>query len=107
MGLIGAAFGLGFLFGPLIGGILSKYSYAVCGFGAAGFSFLAFIFALTNLPESLNISCEKYKIRVKFLDVGYALKVLKNRTLGLFVIIFFIVIFSMANIYGTFAILGL
>ena len=27
MGLIGAAFGLGFVFGPLIGGILSKYGY--------------------------------------------------------------------------------
>ena len=27
MGLIGAAFGLGFTFGPMIGGILSRISY--------------------------------------------------------------------------------
>ena len=31
MGLIGAAFGLGFVFGPLIGGVLSEYGYWVAG----------------------------------------------------------------------------
>ncbi len=46
MGLIGAAFGLGFLFGPLIGAILSQYGYSTAGFGSAGFSLIAFIFAL-------------------------------------------------------------
>lgn len=108
MGLIGAAFGLGFLFGPLIGGILAKYSYAVCGYGAAGFSLLAFIFAVTSLPESLKEkSSFDTKIKIKLIDIGFTQRVLKSKALGLYVIIFFIVIFSMANIYGTFAILGL
>ncbi len=28
MGIIGAAFGLGFIFGPAIGGFLSRYGYS-------------------------------------------------------------------------------
>ncbi len=44
MGLIGAAFGLGFVFGPLIGGLLSSYGYAVTGYVAAGFSMISISF---------------------------------------------------------------
>src|SRR6266481_3356569 len=36
MGLIGAAFGLGFTFGPMIGGIMSRISYGAPFFLAAG-----------------------------------------------------------------------
>lgn len=54
MGLIGAAFGLGFVFGPLIGGLLSSYGYAVTGYVAAGFSMIAFILTIFYLPESLK-----------------------------------------------------
>ena len=36
MGLIGAAFGLGFIFGPAIGGILSRWGIRVPFFFAAG-----------------------------------------------------------------------
>src|SRR5690349_3175844 len=41
MGLIGAAFGLGFTFGPPLGGILSTYSMALPGYLAAGLSLAA------------------------------------------------------------------
>jgi len=53
MGLIGAAFGLGFIFGPAIGGFLSRWGYGVPGFVAAGLSFLAASSAVFLLPESL------------------------------------------------------
>ena len=46
MGMIGAAFGLGFVFGPMLGGILSHYGYEVVGYAAAGFSFSFFHFCL-------------------------------------------------------------
>jgi MFS family permease len=52
MGLIGAAFGLGFIFGPALGGILSRYGYSVPAFAAAGLALLAAIFAAFLLPES-------------------------------------------------------
>ncbi|MCS7220039.1 MAG: MFS transporter [Anaerolineae bacterium] len=53
-GLIGAAFGLGFIFGPVMGGLLSVYGFAVPAFAAAGLSFLAFLGVVFLLPESLD-----------------------------------------------------
>ncbi|MDX9760335.1 MAG: MFS transporter, partial [Bacteroidota bacterium] len=54
MGLIGAAFGLGFVFGPFIGGALVGYGHQVPGFAAAAISAVAFVTALIALPESLR-----------------------------------------------------
>ena len=53
MGLIGAAFGLGFVAGPAMGGILSQWGYGVPGFAAAGLSLAAAAVAFFALPESL------------------------------------------------------
>lgn len=105
MGMIGAAFGLGFVFGPFIGGLLSSYSYMIAGFGAAAFSFTAFLFAVFMLPESLKNSSEK-KLTIKLFEFSDAKKILAQPQLGLLIGIFFIIVFSMANIYGTFALLG-
>ncbi len=59
MGLIGAAFGLGFILGPAIGGLLGGADPATPrflgpGLAAAGLSFLALIFAVVALKESLD-----------------------------------------------------
>ena len=51
MGLVGAAFGLGFTLGPLIGGELVKISMGAPGFFAAGFSGFAALFGLLRLRE--------------------------------------------------------
>lgn len=51
MGLIGAAFGLGFIFGPAIGGVLSRNGYAVPMFVGAGLAAFNFVFALFTLGE--------------------------------------------------------
>lgn len=54
LGLIGAAFGVGFIFGPALGGILSAGgNYARPAFAAAGLAALNLIGALLWLPESL------------------------------------------------------
>ncbi|MDP2470184.1 MAG: MFS transporter [Candidatus Palauibacterales bacterium] len=53
MGLIGAAFGLGFIFGPAIGGGLSAWGFGLPGFVAAGLSLTAASAAWFWLPESL------------------------------------------------------
>jgi len=58
MGLIGMAFGIGFLIGPGVGGLLATYEINgrhgpwAC-FAAAGLSLINFVWALTSLPESL------------------------------------------------------
>ncbi len=51
MGLIGAAFGLGFTFGPLIGGLMVGVSMGMPGFLAAGLSFTAAIIGYLRLKE--------------------------------------------------------
>lgn len=58
MGMIGMAFGLGFLLGPGLGGLLSAYPIhgrhgPVACFVAAGLSVINLIWAFTSLPESL------------------------------------------------------
>jgi DHA1 family tetracycline resistance protein-like MFS transporter len=54
MGLVGAAFGLGFIAGPAIGGTLVKFGYAMPGFFAAALSFANAVAAYFYLPESLS-----------------------------------------------------
>jgi len=54
LGLLGAAFGLGFIIGPAAGGILSQWGYSVPAFTAAGVATLNFIAIYFLLPESLT-----------------------------------------------------
>src|SRR5258707_9265512 len=54
MGLIGAAFGLGFIFGPAIGGILSQWGIAVPFFFAAGLCFANALLLYFTLPETVT-----------------------------------------------------
>lgn len=59
MGLIGAAFGIGFILGPAIGGILAgpdplTADYRSPALAAAGLSLLALLLGLVKLPESLS-----------------------------------------------------
>lgn len=53
MGMIGAAFGLGFVFGPVIGGLVGfAWGPSAPAFVAAGLAALNWIFAYTKLPET-------------------------------------------------------
>lgn len=54
LGLIGAAFGLGFIIGPALGGLLSQWGYAVPAFLAAGIATLNLVVVILWLPESLT-----------------------------------------------------
>ena len=54
MGLIGAAFGLGFIFGPAIGGILSQWGIHVPFFFAAALCFANALLLYFTLPETVT-----------------------------------------------------
>lgn len=54
MGMIGAAFGLGFTFGPLIGGVMSRISYSAPFFFSAGLAVVNAALVYLILPESLS-----------------------------------------------------
>lgn len=63
-GLIGAAFGLGFIIGPVVGGELGEFGPRVPFYAAAGLAFANFLFGLLVLPESLpKASRRKFDIR--------------------------------------------
>lgn len=53
-GLVGAAFGLGFVVGPIIGGALGDIDLRLPYFVAAGLNFVNFLYGLFVLPESLR-----------------------------------------------------
>jgi DHA1 family tetracycline resistance protein-like MFS transporter len=53
IGLVGAAFGLGIMVGPALGGLLSRYGLGVPAFVACAIALANVIFGLLVLPESL------------------------------------------------------
>jgi multidrug resistance protein len=63
MGLVGAAFGLGFIFGPAIGGFLSHWGYSAPAYFAATLSLANFSAAVFFLPESLPADKRGARIR--------------------------------------------
>jgi DHA1 family tetracycline resistance protein-like MFS transporter len=52
-GLLGAMFGLGFICGPVLGGLLSPYGLRLPYFAATGFCLLNWLYGFFVLPESL------------------------------------------------------
>jgi DHA1 family tetracycline resistance protein-like MFS transporter len=53
-GMIGAAFGLGFIIGPVLGGILGEFGSRVPFLVSAALTFLNFLYGWFILPESLS-----------------------------------------------------
>lgn len=106
MGIIGTAFGLGFVFGPFIGGLLAKkYDYGTPIFLSAFLSFVSLILAIIILKESLP---EDLRREVKSAYVNYKaawnrfIDAIKHPNVGILIILYFISTFSIANIYATF-----
>ena len=101
MGMIGAAFGLGFIFGPPVGGFLKgSYGIDMVGYVAASFSFINLIMAYFLLPESLK---EKNKLKkFTFKPISNLVRELKKPVVSeLFTINFiFVASFSMMQMTG-------
>lgn len=52
MGLVGAAFGLGFVIGPALGGFMVRWGLAAPAFAASAMALVNFVMALFLLPET-------------------------------------------------------
>jgi DHA1 family tetracycline resistance protein-like MFS transporter len=74
LGLIGAAFGLGFIIGPATGGLLSTYGYAVPAFAAAGLAFINMVAVYFYLPESLTPEKRKEMAALQTGQPSFSLK---------------------------------
>lgn len=85
-GMVGAAFGLGFILGPLIGGFLGEVGTRLPFFVAAGLSFANVIFGFFVLPESLKPENRRPFEWRRANPFGALIKVSRNRiVLGLIV----------------------
>ena len=104
MGLIGAAYGLGFTVGPAIGGILSQYGYAIPAFFASALALANFCAAWWLLPESRNPSEGTHRTE-RGLNWQRLRTGLQHPELGVFLILFFISTFAFANLEATFALM--
>ena len=104
MGLVGAAFGLGFIFGPAIGGFLSQFSYQAPPFFAAALSLVNFTAALFILPESRPVESTATRPRASRIE---ALRSASTRSgLPQLLLIYFIVIAAFSSFEATFALFG-
>jgi DHA1 family tetracycline resistance protein-like MFS transporter len=90
-GLIGAAFGLGFIIGPVIGGELGELGPRVPFYAAAGLAFANFLFGLLVLPESLP-KANRRKFSIKRANPLGAVLALKQypSVLWLLAVLFFL-----------------
>lgn len=99
MGLVGAAFGLGFIFGPAIGGILSKFGTHVPFFFVSALALANAITLYFVLPESHppNKNAEIRQNRITELVAS-----LKDSRFGLVTLLYFLVIVAFSIMTTTF-----
>ena len=102
MGLIGAAFGLGFILGPAIGALLVTVAPWMPGIAAAVASTIAFFLVLTLLPETLETS-SKTEARKHPLSPQSLARTMAHPLMGLCMLMAFCTIFAFANFETTFA----
>ncbi len=108
MGMIGAAFGLGFILGPPIGGLSSAYGgLSAPGFVAASICGLNTLLAFVRLRESLPPEKRVSKRSYALFGVGFGglRSVLQHKPLGLLLLLFFGYTFAFAHIEQCFALL--
>jgi MFS transporter, DHA1 family, tetracycline resistance protein len=105
MGLVGAAFGLGFILGPAIGGLLAPYGYDKPALLASAMAGLNFVFAYFRLPESLSPANRLGALR-RSLSARALKDALTHPHVGLLLVMYFVIIFAFANMEATFGLLN-
>jgi len=96
-GLIGMAFGLGFIFGPLFGGLLMKISIQAPPFVAAGIAAVNLVVVSFVLPESHPEEKRNSVRKLLIIDIGALKQVLslKRSRIFLSIIFFYTLAFNM------------
>jgi multidrug resistance protein len=104
MGLVGAAFGLGFIFGPAVGGFLSQWGYAAPAFFASALALANFCAALFLLPESRTPEARRAELTTVPQGRIEALRrALARPHLPTLLLVYFIVVVAFSGFEATFA----
>jgi MFS transporter, DHA1 family, tetracycline resistance protein len=108
MALIGAAFGLGFLFGPAIGGGLTIWAEhlstdpffrtSFSSYWVAGLCLATFVFAYFNLGETLKLNTNLEERKSRFKET---IKYFKTDTVGALIFVFFLSSLAMSTMEAT------
>ena len=100
MGMLGAAMGLGFIFGPAVGGFLSQRSPSLPFFVAAALAFVNFLSALAILKEPRSAS---ERTRARTLTWAGLVRTATTPRLATLMLLFFVITFGFANLEATFS----
>jgi DHA1 family tetracycline resistance protein-like MFS transporter len=103
MGLIGAAFGLGFVFGPAIGGILSRWGVGVPFLFAAGLCFANALLLYFTLPETVTPDHPARVSAAGGRGLTQLLQSLRNPRLAYVLIIYFLFIVAFSIMTTSFS----
>lgn len=103
MGLLGAAFGLGFIFGPAIGGILSQWGVAVPFLFAAGLCFANATLLYFTLPETVTADHPARTLAAGGRGLSQLIESLRQPRLGFVLIIYFMFIVAFSIMTTTFS----
>lgn len=102
MGLIGAAFGLGFMIGPAIGGLLSHFGFWVPALAAATMATLAAGCTYFFLPETVSFDHPPLSAKATF-AFSRLKQLLFKPPFGLLILTFFLLNLAFSGMQGTFA----
>ena len=108
MGLIGVAFGLGFILGPAMGGLLAEYTVngrqgPVPCFVAVGLGLVNLVWVVFGLPESLPPSLRNKSTRpLSPLDLEAARTTFADRGVATAIVVNFIVLIGFTSLDQTF-----
>jgi DHA1 family tetracycline resistance protein-like MFS transporter len=103
MGLIGAAFGLGFVFGPAIGGILSRWGTNVPFLFAGSLAFANVILLYFTLPETVTRDHPARVSAASGRGWKQVIEALRQPQLGFVLIIYFLSIVAFSIMTTVFA----
>lgn len=90
-GIMGAAFGLGFIAGPALGGLISGFGDRVPFFAAAGLALLNWLYGFFILPESLRPENRRTFTWKRANPVGALLQLIRKPMVARLAIVFFLI----------------
>ncbi|HUI26627.1 MAG TPA: MFS transporter [Candidatus Kryptonia bacterium] len=105
MGVIGAAFGLGFVFGPAIGGLLAGYGHWAPGLAATVICGANCMLAAMRLPESLPQARRQTGPRTARHPLLRLRRAMRRPQLAVLLVLFFAVVFAFATMETTLSLL--
>ena len=100
MGMFGAAFGLGFIFGPALGGILSQWHISAPFYFASAMAFANAVLLYFTLPETVTPDHPARQVRRGW---SHFFRQLRHRRLAVVLAVYFLFVFSFSIMTTDFA----